>query len=178
MSVRPRSSASKSNRRGSRPRRLPAHCFRVYHRLYHSLCRYGHTRTFTGASRPSRKSMSAVPSSLACYMHPYRQYRAPSHTPVAAQRFLGIAMARAKPVHIAVVELERPIVFDENVRPIRLNTDPMLVTSMEVATAQANAHEPASYRPAYTHADSAAQTCRQPWLRVLGWMAQGTTALD
>lgn len=178
MSVRPRSSASKSNRRGSRPRRLPAHCFRVYHRLYHSLCRCGHTRTFTGASRPSRKSMSAVPSSLACYMHPYRQYRAPSHTPVAAQRFLGIAMARAKPVHIAVVELERPIVFDENVRPIRLNTDPMLVTSMEVATAQANAHEPASYRPAYTHADSAAQTCRQPWLRVLGWMAQGTTALD
>ena len=60
-----------------------------------------------------------------------------------------------------MVELERPIVFDENVRPIRLNTDPMLVTSMEVATAQANAHEPASYRPAYTHADSAAQTCRQ-----------------
>ena len=88
--------------------------------------------------------MSAVPSSLACNMHSYRQYRAPSRTPVAAQRVLGIAMARAKPVHIAVVELERPIVFDETVRPIRLNTDPMLVTSMEVATAQANAHEPAS----------------------------------
>ena len=101
--------------------------------------------------------MSAVQSSLACYMHSYRQYRAPSRTPVAAQRFLGIAMARAKPVHIAVVELERPIVFDETVRPIRLNTDPMLVTSMEVATAQANAHEPASHRPAHTHADSAAQ---------------------
>ena len=96
MSVRPRSSASKSNRRGSRHRRLPAHCFRVYHRLYHRLRRCGHTRTFTGASRPIRKSMSAVPSSLACYMHSYRQYRAPSRTPVAAQRVLGIAMARAK----------------------------------------------------------------------------------
>lgn len=96
MSVRPRSSASKSNRRGSRPRRLPAHCFRLYRRLYHRLRRCGHTRTFTGASRPSRKSMSAVPSSLACYMHSYRQYRVPSRTPVAAQRVLDIAMARAK----------------------------------------------------------------------------------
>ena len=97
MSVRPRSSASKSNRRGTRPRRLPAHCFRVYHRWYHRLCRCGHTRTFTGASRPIRKSMSAVPSSLCfagciCIGNAGR----PVACTVAAQRFLGIAMARAK----------------------------------------------------------------------------------
>ena len=68
--------------------------------------------------------MSAVPPSLAWYMHLHWQCRAPS-------RFQSAVLPR--PQRPAVVELTEPIVFNENIRPIRLNTDPKLLTSLEVA---------------------------------------------